>query len=131
MPISIRHDPPLGNTLNVVWILSGPHSRSPAQTPVEGTMDPLAIRSFREDGLSGESLRAIRIYAAVSIALIMAPLLTTARKRTCSPFGPRRLGVVRKGLLVRMMIGFPSSFTRYTSVASLLEVVTSPFSCVI
>lgn len=103
----------------------------PAQTPVERTTDPLAIRSFREDGLSGESLRAMRVYVAVSIALIMAPLSTTVRKCTCSPFGPCRLGVVRKGLLVRVTIGFPSSSTKYTSVTSLLGMVTSPFSRVI
>ena len=93
--------------------------------------DLLAILSFHEDGLSRSSLRAMHWNAAVLIALIIALLSTTARKHTCSPFGPYSMGTVRKGLLVCAMIGFPKLSSRYTSVTLLLGVATSPFVCVV
>ena len=66
--------------------------------------------------------------AAVLIVLIIALLLTTTRKHTCFPFGPCKDGMVRKGLLVHAMIGFPSSSSMYTSVTPLLGMTMSLFS---
>ena len=66
----------------------------------------------------------------MSIALIIVLLSTTTRKHTCSPFRPCRDGMVRKGLLVCVMIGFPSSSSMYTLVTPLLGMTISPFPCV-
>lgn len=49
-----------------------------------------------------------------------------ARKRTCSPWGPCRTGTARKGLLVRVNIGFAESSSKYTSGTLLLGWGTSP-----
>lgn len=56
----MRHEPPLGNTSKDVRILVGPQEIVPIHTPVDGTNELSAIRSVLEDGLSGESLLAIR-----------------------------------------------------------------------
>ena len=112
----MRHDPSLGKTSKLAYVVSGPHSNLPAHVPVEEMTNPLGIWSFCENGLSRCSLRAMRWNPAVSIALIIALLSTTARKHACSPFGPWREGTVRKGLLVYAMIGLPRSSNRYISV---------------
>lgn len=90
LPMSIRHDPPLGKTSNVVCTCTGPHDSVPSHTPVDGTNAPLAMRKVLIDGLSGERRLAIRWYAIVSMALIIAPLSTMARNRAFSPCGPCR-----------------------------------------
>lgn len=121
----------MGNTLNEIWTISGPHFKQPIHTPVERMIDLLDLQSFWNDELSRKSLQVIHMYVVVSIAFIIAPLLIIARKRTHFPFEPCRHGVARKVLLVCIMISFPSLSTKYTSVTSLLGVVTSPFPCAI
>jgi len=84
----------------------------PVQTPEDGTRDPSAMRRVLVDVLSGDRRRAIRWYAAVSMALIIAPLSTMARNRAFSPCGPWRCGMVRNGLLVQDRAGLPDASTK-------------------
>lgn len=81
----MRHDPPLGKTSNDVFTRRGPHSSVPFQIPEDATKDPLAILKVRVDGPRGANRRATRWYAAVSMALIIAPLSMTAKNLTRSP----------------------------------------------
>jgi len=107
----ICQKPLLGKTSNEVFSCRSPHKICPVQTPVEGTNGPSAIHSICQEGLSRASLHAILWNAAVSMALIMAPLSTIAKNQTFSPCGLCRIGTVKNRSLVFVRIAFPDAST--------------------